>query len=86
MADRASNLAVTLRAAAPEDIGAVRAIYGEAVETLLATWDEMAPTPAAVRDKFERLTGEGYPYLVAETEDGEIAGFAYAGPFHPHSG
>jgi L-amino acid N-acyltransferase YncA len=69
---------VKVRLAVPEhDAEAVAAIYRPAVETSVASFEEVPPTGAEMGERI-RSTLERTPWLVAEAEDGVI-GYAYAG-------
>lgn len=72
--------AITLRPAARSDLGAITAIYADAVRNGTASYELEPPTEAEMTARFESLTEGGYPYIVAE-QDGVILGYAYAGPF-----
>jgi L-amino acid N-acyltransferase YncA len=69
-----------IRAAAPADIPAITAIYAEAVRTGTASFELEPPDAAEMRARFDALTGRDYPFLVADL-GGQIAGYAYAGPY-----
>lgn len=68
-----------IRNAVPEDAGSLLYIYSYYVEHTAITFDYDVPSEEEFRAKMEK-TLEHYPYLIIET-DGEIAGYAYAGPF-----
>lgn len=73
-----------IRDAAPEDMAQVAAIYGHHVLHGLATFEEVPPDEAEMRSRFEAVRKAGLPYLVYE-EDGQIVGYAYAGPYRLRS-
>ncbi|MCH9808988.1 MAG: GNAT family N-acetyltransferase [Alphaproteobacteria bacterium] len=75
-----------IRPARPADLEAITAIYADAVENSLVTWDYDAPTIEQMRRRYEDRTAEGYPFIVSETTAGSIQGYASGGPFHPQSG
>ncbi|MBX3482421.1 GNAT family N-acetyltransferase [Phenylobacterium sp.] len=69
-----------IRAATPDDAGALAAIYGHHVRHGLGTFEEEPPPPAEMARRLADIAGLGLPYLVAE-DDGVVLGYAYAGPF-----
>ncbi|MET9252753.1 N-acetyltransferase family protein [Streptomyces sp. NPDC003717] len=71
-----------VRPAAPADLAAVADIYAHYVRHTVATFDEAPPPTADWHRRLDDLTGRGLPFLVAEV-DGEVAGYAYAGPWRP---
>jgi phosphinothricin acetyltransferase len=71
-----------VRPARPEDLPAVAEIYAHYVLSSVATFEETPPALAEWRQKYEDLAGRRLPFLVAE-EGGEVAGYAYAGPWRP---
>jgi len=73
-----------IRDAAPEDMAQVAAIYGHHVLHGLATFEEVPPDEAEMHSRFEAVRKAGLPYLVYE-EDGQIVGYAYAGPYRTRS-
>ena len=68
-----------LRSAEPGDVTAIQAIYAHHVMTGLGTFEEVPPTPAEMAKRCAAVLDRGLPWLVAE--DGEVLGYAYAGPF-----
>ncbi|HEX7172196.1 MAG TPA: GNAT family N-acetyltransferase [Candidatus Limnocylindria bacterium] len=74
-----------VRLADPDaDAAAVAAIYGPAVTSLLASFEEQAPTAGEMAERI-RATLERTPWLVAD-DGGKVLGYAYAGPHHPRPG
>lgn len=69
-----------LRAATAADANALAAIYGHHVLHGLGTFEEVPPSPAEMEARRKAVVDRGLPYVVAE-EDGQVIGFAYAGPF-----
>jgi phosphinothricin acetyltransferase len=69
-----------IRAALPQDIPAVAAIYAHAVEHGTASFELEPPTEAEIARRREALVESGYPYLAAEL-DGRVAGYAYAAAY-----
>jgi phosphinothricin acetyltransferase len=71
-----------IRPATSADLPAITAIYREAVLHGTATFELTPPSLEEMTHRFGSLTGGGFPYLAAEL-DGELAGYAYAGPYRP---
>lgn len=71
-----------VRFAAPPDIAAIAAIYGEAVANGTASFELAVPDEAEMTRRFEAIVSGGFPYLVAE-HGGAVVGYAYAGPYRP---
>jgi phosphinothricin acetyltransferase len=70
---------VLIRHADPAaDAAACAAIYAPYVNDTVISLEEAPPTTEQMGHRISRIT-ERYPWLVAE-DDGEIAGYAYAGP------
>ena len=70
-----------IRAATKEDAEALLAIYAPYVEKTAITFEYEVPSIEEFRCRI-RETLKKYPYLAAE-KNGEIVGYAYAGPFMP---
>ncbi|HUI97663.1 MAG TPA: GNAT family N-acetyltransferase [Xanthobacteraceae bacterium] len=73
---------IAVRAATPDDVAAITAIYDHAVRHGTASFELEPPDAAEMARRRTALADAGYPYLVAET-DGAVAGYAYAGPYRP---
>lgn len=69
-----------IREAEIADAQALLAIYEPYVLDTAITFEYDAPSTEEFADRI-RHTKEQYPYLVLETENGEIAGYAYASCF-----
>ena len=69
-----------LRDAQPADLPTIAAIYAESVENGVASYELVPPSLGEMTNRFEAITGQGYPYVVAE-EAGRIVGYAYASAF-----
>jgi L-amino acid N-acyltransferase YncA len=68
---------VTIRAARPEDAGAVAALYNAGIAERQATFETRPRAAAEIAAWFEpRL-----PFLVAEDGDGRVVGFARVSPY-----
>ena len=79
--EKSSNPSFFIHQASIEDAPSLLSIYRPYVENTAITFEEDLPT---LEDFQHRIasTLERYPYLTA-LSDGRIAGYAYAGPFHP---
>src|SRR5262245_5809503 len=73
--------AIPIRTAQPRDLAAITRIYDYAVRHGTASFEIEPPSEREMTRRYEALRAGGYPYLVAEF-DGEIMGYAYAGPYH----
>jgi L-amino acid N-acyltransferase YncA len=72
----------TIRPATRADLKAVADIYAHYVTHTVITFDEQPRTVADWERRFDDFAARGLPFLVAKAS-GEIAGFAYAGPWRP---
>lgn len=66
------------------DVPAIAAIYAHAVRTGRASFELAPPGEDKMRSRRAALVASGHPYLVAE-RDGEVLGYAYAGPYRPRA-
>jgi phosphinothricin acetyltransferase len=71
-----------IRPAASGDLKAVADIYAHYVRHTVTTFEETPWTVAAWQGRLDELAGRGLPFVIAELS-GEVAGFAYAGPWRP---
>jgi len=74
---------VIVRAASDADIAAVAAIYGHHVLHSTGTFEETPPSEAEIAARIAAVRALRLPYLVAQGDDGQVAGFAYASAFRP---
>ena len=73
-----------VRPAAPQDLPAIHSIYAHHVAHGLATFEEVAPEPGEMRRRFEDVTGQGLPYLVA-ADGREVLGYGYCALYRTRS-
>ena len=73
-----------MRAAQPDDIPAIHAIYSHHVLTGLASFEEQPPSAAELRRRYDEVTAKGLPYLVADF-GGSVAGYGYCAPYRTRS-
>jgi len=71
---------IPIRSAQARDLAAITRIYEHAVRHGTASFEIEPPDEAEMARRYEALRIGGHPYLVVEL-DGEIAGYAYAGPY-----
>ena len=76
--------AVSLRPVAAGDLAAIAGIYGHHVRPGTASFETDVPDEAEMRRRCQALTGQGYPYLVAEGEGG-VLGYAYVSAYRPRA-
>jgi L-amino acid N-acyltransferase YncA len=69
-----------VRDAAETDAEAIAAIYAHHVRTGTASYDVDPPSIEDTLAKIRRVTGPGWPFIVAEA-DGKVAGYAYVTQF-----
>jgi L-amino acid N-acyltransferase YncA len=72
---------LTIRPATEADLDAITAIYGHAVLHGTASYEYDPPSRAEMGSRYTALMAGKFPYIVAQTETGAVAGYAYAGPF-----
>jgi L-amino acid N-acyltransferase YncA len=73
---------VEIRPATPADLPFITEIYDHAVRHGTATFELTPPDLAEMTRRFETLTSGGFPYFTA-TLEGQVIGYAYAGPYRP---
>jgi L-amino acid N-acyltransferase YncA len=71
-----------IRPATEADLPFITEIYEHAVRYGTATFELIPPDLAEITRRFRALMDGGFPYFVAEV-DGEVIGYAYAGPYRP---
>ena len=74
---------IKISIASPEDAGELLEIYAPYVQETAVSFEYTVPSPEEFRQRISH-TLEKYPYLKAE-QDGEVIGYAYAGPLHPRA-
>jgi L-amino acid N-acyltransferase YncA len=74
-----------VRDAAPGDIPAITAIYAHHVRHGTGTFEEEPPAEADIAARVVKVQADGFAWLVAEDEAGQILGYGYFAPFRPRS-
>lgn len=69
-----------LRPAEERDLAGIRAIYLPEVLHGSASFETEPPDEAELARRLAKVRGQGLPWLVAAI-DGQVAGYAYAGPY-----
>lgn len=64
-----------------EDVDAVCGIYNHYILHTFVTFEEETLAPVQMAERVRGIKGRNLPWLVCE-EEGEILGYAYAGPWH----
>ena len=72
---------MTIREASGDDAAAVAAIYAPLVTDTVISFEEEPPSP----EEMARRIAASHLWLVAEEDAGDLAGYAYAAPFHPRA-
>ncbi|MCY1204413.1 L-methionine sulfoximine/L-methionine sulfone acetyltransferase [compost metagenome] len=76
--------ALDIADAEPHHMARVQAIYSHYVQHDLCSFEEEVPPVAQMQARRIDVQERGLPYLVA-LKDGEVAGYAYAGPYRARS-
>lgn len=75
---------IDIKDATIDDVVFIQQIYAHHVATGLGTFEEVAPTLAEMTARFNKITGQDFPFIVAKLDD-EVVGYAYAGHFRERS-
>jgi phosphinothricin acetyltransferase len=67
-----------------EDVSAIQIIYAHHVLNGLGTFEEIPPTIEDMEKRFNKITTDGFPFLVARLTD-KVIGYAYASHFRERS-
>lgn len=71
-----------IRTAHRDDIQAITAIYRPAVLEGTASFELEPPSEDEMTRRYEAITGNGFPYIVAELDD-VVVGYGYVNAFRP---
>ena len=72
---------IRIRDAVATDLPVISEIYRDSVETGISTYELEPPSDAEMASRFAAITGQNYPYIIAENEQGRVLGYAYASAF-----
>ena len=78
-------LSVSLRAAEARDCFAICEIYNFYIQNSVVTFDEQKMEVSQWEEKLTYLNKQNFPFIVSETDSGEILGFAYVAPWRQKS-
>lgn len=78
-------LSVSLRPAETKDCFAICEIYNFYIQNSVVTFDEQNMEVNQWEEKLSYLNKQNFPFIVAETDNGEILGFAYVAPWRQKS-
>jgi len=76
---------IVVRDSGDGDVSSIARIYGHWVRFGFGTFEYEPPSEAEIAQRRANLLAGNFPYLVAE-EQGEVLGYAYAGPYRPRPG
>ena len=72
---------IRIRDAAAADLPIISEIYRESVLTGISSYELEPPSDEEMALRFTTITGQNYPYIIAEDEKGNVLGYAYASAF-----
>ncbi len=78
-------MAIALRNAELDDAQAIARIYAHYVLTSCSTFEETPPEPGEIRTRMTDVLRGGFPWIVAESTDGPVIGYACARTFNPRA-
>lgn len=74
--------ALLIRPSLPSDLGAIQAIYADAVIHGTASFELVVPDADETARRRQSVLDAGWPWLVAQVR-GDVVGYAYASAFRP---
>jgi L-amino acid N-acyltransferase YncA len=72
---------IRIRDAVAADLPVIIEIYRESVLTGTSSYELEPPSDEEMASRFATITGQNYPYIIAEDEKGRVLGYAYASAF-----
>ena len=76
-------MSLLIRDAVDADIGAITAIYADAVQYGRASFETEPPDEAEIARRRAAIVERAMPYLVAELPGTGVVGYAYVSPYRP---
>jgi phosphinothricin acetyltransferase len=80
-----SDAGIEVRNATTDDARGIASIYEFYVLTTCGTFEETPPGSGEIRTRMAKVAAAGLPWLVANSPDGRLLGYAYASVFHARS-
>lgn len=71
-----------IRPALETDIAAIAAIYRDYVVNGVESFELAPPDETEMTARFNKVRAAGCPYIVAQSDGGDVLGYAYASLFH----
>ena len=78
-------LSLSIRAAEIKDCNAICEIYNFYIQNSVVTFDEQNMEISQWQEKLTYLNKQKLPFIVAESDNGELLGFAYVAPWRQKS-
>jgi len=75
----------TIAEASRAHIASIASIYAHYVAESTATFETTPPTESEMLNRWRSISDANMPFLVALDSGGDVAGYAYAGPFKPRA-
>jgi phosphinothricin acetyltransferase len=72
---------IRIRDATAADLPIICEIYRESVLTGTSSYELEPPSDEEMASRFAAITGQNYPYIIAEDGNGRVLGYAYASAF-----
>lgn len=72
---------IRIRDAVAADLPVISEIYRESVLTGMSSYELDPPSDEEMASRFAVITGQNYPYIIAEDDGGKVLGYAYASAF-----
>ena len=72
---------IRIRDASTADLPIISEIYRESVLSGTSSYELEPPSDEEMASRFATITGQNYPYIIAEDDKGKVLGYAYASAF-----